>query len=843
MPSNKRIPTLTSMREVQAGVITRGRWDVIVPEETTNLMTNPSFEIDTAGFGSLGGVSLSRVTTDAAFGGACMDVNTASSGTGMSVNTTITGITTNTIYTLSFYYKKTTPQDMKGRVIVDYYSGGSLQSTITIDLPAGNVMEWTRFVLTTNSPAICNQVVITPISLAGQPTGRAFNMKIDGIQFEQKAYATTYCDGTQGGCVWNGVANVSQSYRNNRTRKGGRIVNFKEFNWQTAAVVGLGMATVTPIAVPYAQIGGAVYQRTVAPARTFQIGGGWDCDSDIDLHRNRLAMINALSPFGQPQAPDPLRLIFTPARGECEVDTLNTPHATSTYIDAAYSGGLEGAWVNDVGTERTTLVFTTYLPFAAVGSSPFDRYASLTLSQSISPIGNFIGRSKLDGSWNTYSGAANGVVDNVVIDTDGNQIMVGRFTTAGGLGIGSGHIAKWNGASWAAIGAGFSADAHDAVITPNGTLYAVQQDSFVQETVWRWTGATWTGFGTITHATDAFIEDMISDRSGNLYIGGIWSALGGSGAIQNMAKWNGSTWSAMPGGNPNGRVLCFAIAPDGTIYVGGEFTSIGGISASKIARFNPLTNVWQPLGDAPTGTIPSVTGLLFSRDGNLYANGGFTTIGGVPVNYVAKWNGAGWSAMGDARIQNVIRAPLWEDESNGIVMAGTFYNASGGTYNGTKRWTGATWITGPMQLSGISGNFLDHAASGYMDFVGGSFTSATAPAVNAITATTQTNDVTLTFVGPGTLVSIRNYATGDELFFDIDLAASETLTVRCNDIVSATSNIRGDLASAIIPSSNAVRFRLVPGVNNIALLMTGTTGASSATMKWHEMPLSLDANR
>jgi len=138
MPSNKRIPTLTSMREVQAGVITRGRWDVIVPEETTNLMTNPSFEIDTAGFGSLGGVSLSRVTTDAAFGGACMDVNTASSGTGMSVNTTITGITTNTIYTLSFYYKIKQPRTRREPYIFKNKNAATIKKTKTIINPQVN---------------------------------------------------------------------------------------------------------------------------------------------------------------------------------------------------------------------------------------------------------------------------------------------------------------------------------------------------------------------------------------------------------------------------------------------------------------------------------------------------------------------------------------------------------------------------------------------------------------------------------------------------------------------------------------------------------------------------------
>ena len=31
---------------------------------------------------------------------------------------------------------------------------------------------------------------------------------------------------------------------------------------------------------------------------------------------------------------------------------------------------------------------------------------------------------------------------------------------------------------------------------------------------------------------------------------------------------------------------------------------------------------------------------------NLYAGGYFTTAGGVPANYIAKWDGSAWSALG-----------------------------------------------------------------------------------------------------------------------------------------------------------------------------------------------------
>ena len=35
-----------------------------------------------------------------------------------------------------------------------------------------------------------------------------------------------------------------------------------------------------------------------------------------------------------------------------------------------------------------------------------------------------------------------------------------------------------------------------------------------------------------------------------------------------------------------------------------------------------------------------------SSPGNVYVGGVFTTAGGVPVNGIAKWDGSNWSALG-----------------------------------------------------------------------------------------------------------------------------------------------------------------------------------------------------
>ena len=65
----------------------------------------------------------------------------------------------------------------------------------------------------------------------------------------------------------------------------------------------------------------------------------------------------------------------------------------------------------------------------------------------------------------------------------------------------------------------------------------------------------------------------VVDGSGNLYVGGSFTIAGGVFAT-NIAKWNGSTWSAL-GSGVGGEVWALAVSGR-DLYVGGWFTTAGG---------------------------------------------------------------------------------------------------------------------------------------------------------------------------------------------------------------------------------------------------------------------------
>jgi hypothetical protein len=103
-------------------------------------------------------------------------------------------------------------------------------------------------------------------------------------------------------------------------------------------------------------------------------------------------------------------------------------------------------------------------------------------------------------------------------------------------------------------------------------------------------------------------------------------------------------WHALGSGIARGKVNALAYA-NGQLYAGGTFTNAGGITANRIAKWNGTS--WSALGSGLIGTSSAATvnGIAVSGD-NVYVTGNFTNAGGVLATNVAVWNGSTWSAMG-----------------------------------------------------------------------------------------------------------------------------------------------------------------------------------------------------
>jgi len=203
----------------------------------------------------------------------------------------------------------------------------------------------------------------------------------------------------------------------------------------------------------------------------------------------------------------------------------------------------------------------------------------------------------------------------------------------------------------------------------------------------------------------------------DLYVGGNLTAVGGTSA-NNIAKWNGVSWSLLgTSGNNGTNGSVNAIAVDGSdIYVGGSFTSAGGVSVSNIAKWDG--NNWSALGSGVDGDIQTI---LVKASDEIYVGGFFSNAGGQSVNNIAKWNGSNWSALGSG-VNSTVRALAYN--SNLVYVGGSFTSAGGGTANKIAAWnsSNSTWsILGDgMALGDV--NAL-HVLSNEL-YAGGLFSSA-----------------------------------------------------------------------------------------------------------------------
>ena len=103
----------------------------------------------------------------------------------------------------------------------------------------------------------------------------------------------------------------------------------------------------------------------------------------------------------------------------------------------------------------------------------------------------------------------------------------------------------------------------------------------------------------------------------------------------------GSDWSSV-GTGVGGSADAIAVASDGTVYVGGTFQTAGGVPAQYVAKWDGTA--WTSLGDANDWVFTLTLGV----NDVLFAGGRFTRIGGVDATRIAYFDPdtQTWGAIG-----------------------------------------------------------------------------------------------------------------------------------------------------------------------------------------------------
>lgn len=258
---------------------------------------------------------------------------------------------------------------------------------------------------------------------------------------------------------------------------------------------------------------------------------------------------------------------------------------------------------------------------------------------------------------------------------------------------------------------------HEGILYVGGDFTTVGGDSDMSY-IAKFDGTTWTALGT---GANASVLALVVAPNGNLYAGGSFTSMGGVADTAYIARWDGSAWNAL-GTGTNGPVYALAISIANLLYVGGSFTTANGVTHNRIAPFDADALTW---GSAMSSGVDNniVRALAVTPNADLYVGGTFTSVSSVSnTAYIARWDGSAFTALSTG-LDNDVYA-LAADPNGHIFLGGVFDDAGGVTVSEIAEWNGTTFLD---MNGGASGdpvvNDLVVGGNGVL-IIGGSFLSS-----------------------------------------------------------------------------------------------------------------------
>jgi uncharacterized delta-60 repeat protein/uncharacterized repeat protein (TIGR01451 family) len=351
----------------------------------------------------------------------------------------------------------------------------------------------------------------------------------------------------------------------------------------------------------------------------------------------------------------------TPSSGPVGGVALGNPSTAPVTIIANQvndepPGGLDTTFDPDAAFNATVYALALQTNGSIIAGGDFTSANNIALNR----IARLNADGTLDIKFSSSVDGANNSVRAITVQTDGQILVSGLFTTFNGVNQNYFARLNYDGSLDSTFNTGSGAD---------NPVYGI---------------------------AETFGNTYVAGSNRKILLGGSFASIGGI-PYRSIAQLNedGSVDTTFKASGANATIYAVAVystndaVNSGKILVAGDFTQINGSNVNYIARLNADGSLDSGfnnlnLGSGPNGSVRTVA---IQVDGGVVIGGLFTSVDGSPVNYVGRLTPAGHLDpnfnIGDGANNAVTSLALEQDLA--IVVGGSFTEASDVTRNRLTR--------------------------------------------------------------------------------------------------------------------------------------------------------------
>lgn len=287
------------------------------------------------------------------------------------------------------------------------------------------------------------------------------------------------------------------------------------------------------------------------------------------------------------------------------------------------------------------------------------------------------------------AGMPTGVVAALARHEPGGPALYLGGTFLDEFGVENASVVRWNGAQFSVVGDGLPKRPVTALCNFNGDLIAGGYTTspayamlpYVPIELHRWNGNSWANIGAGWNGA----VYSLADFQNQLYVGGTF-ARPGEPASEFLLRWTGSALE--PIGDPIPLKFPVSVRSmqvfEGRLVVGGSFEDVSGVGSSVIAAWNG--SQFEPMSPAPAsgGAVRDI------RDFEIHQGALYALYEPNGPNRILRWNGAAWVEPFPSSTSTRYKSCLLSFGPDLLVSELTEPSLPGGVA-GVAAWNGASW--------------------------------------------------------------------------------------------------------------------------------------------------------